>query len=712
MADESAFPTVSPRPMDRLFPEFLEEVAGEDALAWVRERNRWAEDALAEPNSDEGIPTLRELEDSILEVLDDPGRIPMVTVRGDVAYNFWTDGDHPRGLWRRQDLSDYLADGDNWEVLINVDSLSEQEGKSWVWHGADVRYPEYDRALITLSDGGSDADETREFDMTTLSWVEGGFFRPEAKGSLSWIDLDHCWLTQPGPDSSSSSGYPLEARILRRGQALSEAKLVFAADREFMGTWASQVRDRSGIRQLISVSEDFYTSDLYLIDGGLDAALETKPIRLPVPRSAEAVPWNEWVLVWLRDPWNRVDLGESWSAGSLVVLNLKSLMEDPDRASATALFEPTGSEVFIDLTTTATRISVTTIRDVVSRVTVLEPPKDDSDGEWSRKPLALPPVEDQYLTASVGAVTPLENDRLWVVTSGYTQPSTLWLVDPDEGAVWTPVRQAPQLFDCSGVAVSQHFAVSQDGTRIPYIQVVKDDVTGPTPTLLYGYGGFNVSLTPGYNPVAGRAWIEHGGAYVVANIRGGGEYGPTWHQAALRENRHRAYEDFAAVAQDLVARGVTTPDQLGAQGGSNGGLLMGNMYTQYPEAFGAILCEVPLLDMGRYHTLLAGASWIAEYGDPDDTDDWKFVQTFSPVHLFDAKRDYPSLMIMTSTKDDRVHPAHARALAYLAEEGGKPILYFENIEGGHAGAADNRQRAHNRALGWKFLWDTLSVDSL
>lgn len=729
-------------PLSRLFPEFLEEITGNEALDWVRERNARTETFLDSPQTDRGaqpaghnhpLPTLNQLENQILEVLDDPGRIPAVAVRGDYAYNFWTDGDNPRGLWRRQLFTTYLEGSDEWDVLLDVDALSKAEGKSWVWRGAQMLYPDYKRALITLSDGGSDASETREWDVTKKQWLKDGFLRPQAKGSLNWIDLDHCWLTQPmGPDSTSPSGYPLEARVLRRGQALEDSALIYSAKPHDMAVFAGQSRGPHGTRQLIVVREDFYTQDTYLIDGGAKEALSAKPVAIPAPRSSEVTPWGEWALVWLRDPWERPEASESWTAGTLLALPLTEFFDDPHSTRATPLFSPTENEVLEALTATANTVVLTTIRDVVSRVAVLTPPSESStdpestgqenvpstDGsqEWARLELTPPSTTSPYLTTSVGAVTPLEDDRLWVVTSGYTQPSTLWLVDPgkqveDPDDQWMLVRQAPVLFDAEGVRVTQHFAVSQDGTRIPYFQVAKERGSlpkAPRPALLYGYGGFDVSLLPSYNAITGLAWIEKGGVFVVANIRGGGEYGPQWHKAALRENRHRAYQDFVAVARDLVARGVTTPAQLGAQGGSNGGLLMGNMYTQYPEDFGAILCQVPLLDMGRFHTLLAGSSWVAEYGNPEDPADWEFIRTFSPVHLFDPEVDYPPLMLTTSTKDDRVHPAHARALGYLAEAANKPVLYFENIEGGHAGAADNRQRAHNLALGWEFLWRALA----
>ncbi len=709
--------------MARRTPAFLEEIEGEEALAWVRAHNERTEAALADGTPT--TPSVAELEGEILSVLDNPDRIPMVRVRGKWAYNFWTDEANPRGLWRRQLLDDYLAHANRWEVLVDVDALAKKEGKSWVWHGASVCPPQFGRALITLSDGGSDADETREFDLSTRDWVEGGFYRPEGKGSLNWIDEDLCWLSQPmGPDSTSASGYPLQARLLRRGQSLDDASVILSGGASDMGAWARAIRDRLGTRSLLQVSHDFYNSTIYVLDGDPHRYSPASPREIPLPQTAEVFLWDSWVGVWLREAWEHV--GRRYPAGALLAFRTDELLADPETAAPTTLFMPTPNEVLEAVTTTASHVVVASIVDVVSSVTVLSPPQKVGGGDWERRELPVPhaaqggPVphaaqgdgnEDgrEIVTISVTAVDPVHDNRLWVLTTGYTRPSALWLVGlgaKDEG---TPelVYQAPDLFDAQGVEVTQHFALSKDGTRVPYFQMRKSDAPTPAPTLLYGYGGFNVSLLPAYAPTVGKAWVERGGTYVVANIRGGGEYGPDWHMAALKEKRHRAYEDFAAVARDLRERGVTTRSQLGAQGGSNGGLLMGNMYTQYPEDFGAILCQVPLLDMGRYHTLLAGHSWMAEYGDPTQPDQWEYIQTFSPVHLFDEGEAYPPLMITTSTKDDRVHPGHARSLGFLAEGAGKEILYFENIEGGHGGAADNRQRAHNQALGWAFLWATL-----
>lgn len=718
-------------PMTRLTPAFLEEVLGEDALKWVRARNAVTEAALQE---NPGL-SVADLEAELLAILDNPDRIPMVKVRGPWAYNFWTDDANPRGLWRRQKLAHYLGGGDRWEVLIDVDALAKKEGKSWVWHGASVCPPDFDRALITLSDGGSDADETREFDLATMDWVEGGFYRPESKGSLVWITPDLCWLSQPlGPESTSASGYPLQVRLLRRGQTSQESELILSGPSSAMGVWVGVNRDRSGMRSLVQVSHDFYTSETYLLSGKADSYSPSSPVKIPLPDTSEIFVWDQWVCVWLREDWDHG--GARHPSGALLALNLDQVVADLQSAPVTTLFTPSAHEVLEAITTTLDHIVLTTIRDVVSTATVLSPPVGDganADGAgvpWGRRELpsasgplsaSVPrdlgepakPAEpaSDIVTISVSAVDATSDNRLWMVTTGYTQPSTLWLVDLDASPHTSPtlVRQSPSLFDATGVEVSQHFATSEDGTSVPYFQVRKVDSPLPSPTLLYGYGGFDVSLLPAYAPGVGKAWLERGGTYVVANIRGGGEYGPTWHRAALKENRHRAYEDFVAVARDLVARGVTTPAQLGAQGGSNGGLLMGNMYTQFPGDFGAILCQVPLLDMGRYHTLLAGHSWVAEYGDPTDPLQWDYIRTFSPVHLFDEAADYPALMITTSTKDDRVHPGHARSLGYLAENAGKEVLYFENIEGGHGGAADNAQRAHNQALGWAFLWGELGV---
>ena len=708
-------------PAHRLVPAFLEEVEGEDALAFATEHNRATHQVL-EAEKEGDLRLVDALEGEILEVLESPDRIPLAAFRGEFAYNFWTDEENPRGLWRRQKVEDYLEGLDTWETLLDIDALAKKEGKSWVWHGANLCHPKFDRALVNLSDGGTDADETREFHLESLDWIEGGFYRPEGKGTLTYIDENTCWLTQPmGEDGTSPSGYPLQARLLKRGEKIENSQVVFQAPSDAMGVWVGRLAEDGPTRSIIRVQEDFYTSKTLVLTAPASAIATTEPLLVPLPETAQVVIWKDWAVAWLRENWARNEGGEQVAhrAGSLLAFNLEALTLDPAKTPSETLFSPSATEVVEDVTFTLDRGVLTTLDNVSSRLYQLDPPQDE--GTWKSTPLAVPTKGgaeggSAFQTVHVRAVEPRENNQVWVTTTGFGTPTSLWLVDLDQaggedaqGALL--VREAPTLFNAQDLTVEQHFATSKDGTRVPYFEVREAATPLPTPTLLYGYGGFNISLTPTYAPTVGRAWISRGGVYVVANIRGGGEFGPTWHTSALKEKRHRAYEDFVAVARDLVARKVTTPDQLGIQGGSNGGLLMGNMYTQYPNDFGAVLCQVPLLDMGKYHTLLAGHSWVAEYGDPEVPGEWEFIRTFSPLHLFEDAKDegvsYPPLMITTSTKDDRVHPYHARALTHLAEKQGEDVLYYENIEGGHAGAADNRQRAHNQALGWTFLWKTV-----
>ena len=729
-------PSAPPQDTAPEAPRWLDEIEGEQALDWVRERNAATETEL-------GGPHLAHLEARLREVLDSPDRIPFVSVRGEWAFNFWTDGEHPRGLWRRQLLDSYLEGGEEWDVLVDVDALSAAEGRSWVWHGATVLYPDRDRALIDLSEGGSDADTTREFDLRTRSWVEDGFIRPAAKGSMSWIDRDSVWvMTDVGQGSTSTSGYPLQARLLRRGGSLDAAPTVISGEPQDLAVGAHHDHTPGFERSWAEVAHDFHHSTTYLLRGDpSEGGDPLAPQALDVPSSAEVGAWREWLFVSLRKDWELED--RTWPGGSLLAFELEEFLAGGRHVHP--LLVPDGHTFLETFTLTRHHMVMTLLSDVRSRLRVATPPtvrrgeasggsgipstgsgmatgsgagateadarRAGSADTWIIHDLDLGDTDVPALaTVSAGAVAPLEDDRLWLTVSGFTTPTTLFLLDLDEGGRITSsraVRHAPALFDASGVEVSQHFATSTDGTQVPYFQVGRPGGNPTAPTLLYGYGGFEVSLLPHYAPGVGRALLEQGGTYVVANIRGGGEYGPAWHRAALRQNRHRAYQDFAAVARDLVARGVTTPSRLGIQGGSNGGMLTGNMLVRDPELFGAVVIQVPLLDMRRYHTLLAGASWMSEYGDPDDPEQWEWLQDYSPFHLWDPARAYPPVLLTTSTRDDRVHPAHARTMAWRMVEGRADVLYFENIEGGHAGAADNAQRAHVQALVWEFLWRRL-----
>ncbi|MET9863445.1 prolyl oligopeptidase family serine peptidase [Streptomyces smyrnaeus] len=668
---------------------WLEEIEGEAALAWVEERNA---ETVAELTADPGFEALRK---EAREVLSDPARIPYVVRRGPHLYNFWRDAAHLRGVWRRTTLAEYRGPDPRWETVLDVDALAAAEDVPWVWSGAVVLRPGRKRALVKLSRDGADATVVREYDVEGRRFVtqaEGGFRLPEAKTSVSWIDQDHLFVgTDTGPGSLTRSGYPRTVRRWRRGTPLAESPVVFEGRAEDVSVHAWHDPTPGFERDLAVRHRDFWRSEYFLL--GPDAA----PVRIEVPDDALARVHREWLLVRLRSPW--LDR----PAGALLAFPFDAFLRG-ERAHD-VLFTPDERTVLDGYATTRSHIVLETLTDVSSRLQLLTP---NTGGGWSRRPLGeVPPLS----TAAVTATAPDEEDEnaeeILFDVSGYLQPATLCRAMAGAPGVET-LKQAPARFASEGLCVRQHFAISADGTRVPYFVVGPERQEGPVPTLLYGYGGFEVSLTPYYSAVTGRTWLRRGGAYVVANIRGGGEYGPAWHRAALGAARDRAFEDFAAVARDLAARGVTAPERLGISGGSNGGLLMGVMLTRHPELFGAVVAEVPLLDMLRFHRLLAGSSWIAEYGDPDTPDERAQLLRWSPYHNLDADRGCPPLLLTTSTRDDRVHPGHARKMAARMRARGLPVRYFENTGGGHAGAADHEQAAFVEALTHTFLWRTLS----
>ncbi|WP_024870251.1 prolyl oligopeptidase family serine peptidase [Pseudoxanthomonas suwonensis] len=672
--------------------QWLEEVTGEKPLAWVRARNAESDAALA------STPEFKRMEAGIREVLDSDAKIPFVQKMGGYYYNFWKDRNHERGVWRRTTLEEYRKPNPAWETVIDLDALNKAEGENWVWHGADCLRPTYERCLVALSRGGADADVTREFDLSKKSWVEGGFFRPEAKGGLGWIDRDNVYVyTDFGPGSMTESGYPRVVKRWKRGTPLESAQVVYEGKPQDMYIAAMRDDTPGYERDFVSRTLAFYNDELYLV--GKDGSLT----RIDVPNSAQKSVHRQWLALELREPWTVG--GRTYKAGSFIVADFDGFMAG--KREFDVLFEPDEHTSLASATLTRNHVVLNVFEDVKNRISVL----GHGPQGWTSQPLQV--GDGAIGTTSVGAVDADEGDLLWVTTTSYLTPTTLLIADASRPAeAPQALKSMPEFFDGSRNVVEQHFATSRDGTRVPYFIVRPKDLKadGSNPTLLYGYGGFEIPMVPGYSGGLGRAWLEKGGVYVVANIRGGGEYGPRWHQAALKANRHKAYEDFAAVAQDLFKRGITSPRHLGAQGGSNGGLLMGNMLTQYPELFGAIVVQVPLLDMKRYNKLLAGASWMAEYGDPD-TADWEFIQRFSPYHLFDAAKQYPPVLFTTSTRDDRVHPGHARKMAAKMIDAGKDVTYYENIEGGHGGAANNAQAAHMAALAYSFLWSRLAGDA-
>jgi prolyl oligopeptidase len=665
---------------------WLEEVTGEKALDWVRARNARTESDLA------ATPEFARMEGSFLEVLDSKERIPVPSMRGGYLYNFWKDGANPRGLWRRTTLDEYRKAQPAWDLLLDLDALGRAEGENWVWHGAQILKPDGRRALVSLSRGGADAEVTREFDLESRRFVAGGFTLPEAKSEVSWIDENTIYVaTDFGPGTLTDSGYPRVAKVWKRGQPLAEAPTVFEGKPSDMAV-SAYCDDAPGFgRHFVRRTITFYSGETFLRDPG--GALR----RIEVPLDAAASVHREWLLVELRTPWT---VGaRTYPAGALLASRLDDFMAGGRNLQV--LFEPSSTVSLSAYDWTLHRLVLTTLDDVKCRLWVLTP----GPGEWTREALTDAP---ELSTVSVEAVDPDASDDFFFTRADFLTPTTLFLARPHQAP--EKIKELPAFFDASDMTVSQHFAVSEDGTRVPYFEVAPKTVqmNSRNPTLLAGYGGFEISEVPFYSGLVGRGWLSRGGVYVLANIRGGGEYGPRWHQAALREKRHRAYEDFAAVAKDLVARKVTRPERMGIIGGSNGGLLVGNMITRYPQLFGAVVCQVPLLDMKRYSHLLAGASWMAEYGDPDVPEEWGFIRTFSPYHNLRMGVPYPPVFFATSTRDDRVHPGHARKMMAAMEALGADVRYYENIEGGHGGAADNRQAAHMWALAYAFLWKELT----
>lgn len=666
---------------------WLEAVEDERALSFVRERNAETVKALAQD------PRFESLKKRIRANLDSDARIPFVYKMGEHYYNFWRDANNERGLWRRTSLAEYRKPAPKWDVLLDLDALGKQEGENWVWAGADCLRPDYRHCLISLSRGGADASVTREFDLVTRKFVANGFQIPEAKGSLAWISKNEVFVsTDFGEGSMTKSGYPRIVKRWRRGTPLGEAIQVFEGKLDDVWVAASYDDTPGYEREVLLSAPTFWTNEAYLVRG-------KDRIRFDKPMDANLSWHRQWLMLELRSDWK---LGEkTWPAGALLVTRFEDFIAG--KRDFEMLFEPGARKALGGFSTTRNHILINELEDVRNRIYVAT-----FDGtQWTRQPLSGVP---QFGNVQVSGVDNEDSDAYWLTSTDYLTPTTVSIGEINKAAP-EPLKQLPAFFKADGLKVDQHFASSLDGTRVPYFIVHRADLKldGSHPTLLYGYGGFEVPLLPGYSGSVGSAWLEQGGVYVVGNIRGGGEYGPAWHQAALKANRHKAYEDFAAVARDLIARKITSPKHLGVQGGSNGGLLTGNMLTQYPDLFGAVVIQVPLLDMRRYHTLLAGASWMGEYGDPDKADEWSFIQGFSPYHNVKADQKYPPVLLTTSTRDDRVHPGHARKMTALMRAQGHPeVYYYENIEGGHGGAANNEQAAFMQALAYTFLWQKLA----
>ena len=699
---------------------WLEEVQSERALAWVRQRNAESEQVL---QSEPGYENSRR---QIREVLDSKAQIPYVSRRGDWLWNLWRDADNPRGLWRRTTLAEYRKAEPAWETVIDIDALGRSEGENWVWAGSTCHGPDYRRCLIALSRGGADASVVREFDTIDKRFVDDGFTVPEAKTSIDWIDADQLYIgTDFGPGSLTESGYPRLVKRWRRGQPLADAVTVFEAEAKDVAASVTVDSTPGYERTVFGRSIDFYNTALFLLDPSDGKSL--RPIDKPL--DAQVTLHRKRVFIELRSDW--LQGAALWPSGSLLVGDADAFLAGrPQKGDIglQALFTPTATRSLAGMALTRDRVLLSVLDNVAGRLEEWREVDGGGSGaaqavgseasgsggiaRWQRRDVDAPFPGTLSVTALHDPLLPIDPlaEAYLLNSADFLSPDALQLgqAGSDRREV---LKSRPSFYDAAGMRVEQRFATSKDGTRVPYFVVWPKgtDATGDNPTLLYGYGGFEVALTPWYSGIAGRAWSTRGGVFVLANIRGGGEFGPAWHQAAVKSGKQKSYDDFAAVAEDLIATKVTRPERLGIQGGSNGGLLVGAVMLQRPELFNAVVCSVPLLDMQRYHRLLAGASWMAEYGDPEQPGEWAVIASYSPYHNVRPGSRLPKVLFTTSTRDDRVHPGHARKMAARMREQGHPLLYWENIEGGHGGAADNGQRAQMLALEYSFLWQQLGT---
>lgn len=669
---------------------WLEGVEDEKALDWVRSQNARSLDDL------QSDPGYAKDEETAREILTSKERIPYGRLRDGQVYNFWQDDEHVRGVWRRTPRDSYATAEPEWETILDIDKLAEDEGKNWVFKGVDVfedkKTGEY-FTLVSLSDGGKDAVVKSEFDLETKSFVEGGFETPEAKQRSTWVDKDTLLIgTDWGEGSLTESGYPRIVKRWKRGTPLHKAEIVMEGDVSDVSVGAFTLEmDDGSLLSCLEESDTFFTSTYFLLpDGG------SSPVQWPLPAKCWIMGiYRGNLLVSLKEDWTP-EGQKSFQSGDLVAFSIGEFLKDYELPQVNLVFRPDSTQAvnYVAIAKGAALMSIN--ENVVGKVLRIEP---DGENGWNAEPVELPGPGDVGI-----AFSDKDEPVVYLSYEGFLTPSSLLEYDVATREIAT-LKSLPEKFDTTGLSVEQHFATSFDGTKIPYFQIgradLKDD--GSAPTLLYGYGGFQISMQPSYNPVVGRLWLEKGGVYVVANIRGGGEFGPEWHDAGLKTNRQRVYDDFIAVAEDLVSRGVTSPEHLGIMGGSNGGLLMGVMLNQRPDLWNAVVVQVPLLDMLRYHKLLAGASWVDEYGSPDVPEERAFLEKISPYHNFNPEAKYPVPFFVTSTKDDRVHPGHARKMAKRFEDAGKPFFYYENIDGGHSAASNQLERAKRNALEFTYL---------
>jgi len=660
--------------------QWLEEVDGDKALKWVEEQNKATLDVLMKRD------TYQPIYDKSLEIYNSADRIPTPTIMGKYVYNFWQDQNHERGIWRRTDKDSYLAGTAKWETLLDLDAMYAEDNIKWVYKGATGLYPDYKRFILSLSKGGGDAVIRREFDVETKSFVEGGFEMPEAKGGASWIDENTLLIASDfGEGTLTTSGYPRQVKIWKRGTSLESATMIFEGNESDVGTWGATINKPNRTYTAIVQATTFYTSKKYVYEND-------ELIEMPIPDDADLNEiLGDQVIIELKSDWE-VN-GETFPQGAVVSATYDKLLKKeydikvvyvPDQISSVTSIQATRNKLIVN--------ALTNVKSILYAYTF-------ENGAWVAEKMDAP----DYGTIRLGSADDL-SDQFFFFYQNFLTPSSLYLADAEKKSMQV-VKSLPAFFDGEKYEVAQYEATSKDGTKVPFFVVGPKnmDLNSANPTLLYAYGGFEVPMLPFYSGTFGNNWLENGGVFVLANIRGGGEFGPRWHQAGLKANRQRVYDDFHAVAENLVERKITSSRNLGIMGGSNGGLLVGVAFTQRPDLYNAVICAVPLLDMQRFNKLLAGASWMGEYGDPDKPEEWEFIKKYSPYHNLRKDTEYPEVFFTTSTRDDRVHPGHARKMVAKMMDMGHKVYYYENTEGGHAGSSTNAQRAKVAGLQFSYL---------
>ncbi len=659
---------------------WLEEVDGAKALEFVNKENKISFDKLS------NTKYYRPIYDKSLEIYNSADRIVYPTIYGNYIYNFWQDKEHVRGIWRRTSKQNYESGNPAWEILLDLDKMAEKDNVKWVYKGASGLYPDYNLFLVSLSKGGGDAVITREFDVSKKAFVDNGFFIDESKGSASYIDKNTLIVSSDfGANTMTSSGYPRQNKVWKRGTALKDAQLIHEGKDTDVGSWGGVMRDGELSYTYITRAITFYSYNTYV---WLNNAL----IKLDIPDDGQVSGiLNNQLMLGLKSDW--LVGGKTFKQGSLVSLNFTALLKGLKEIKL--ILQPDEFSSISDISITKNKLLLNVLSNVKSELYIYS----FSNEKWNKQKVGAPDFGNIGVNA-----TDEFSDQYYFSFTNFLTPSTLYIADAGNNSI-KAFKSLPAYFDGSRFTVNQYKVKSKDGTLIPYFVVssktMKND--GKNPTLLYAYGGFESSSLPNYSGVIGNAWLENGGVYVLANIRGGGEFGPEWHQAGLKEKRQNIYDDFHAVAEDLIAKKITSSRNLGILGGSNGGLLVGVAFTQRPGLYNAVVCAVPLLDMKRYNKLLAGASWMGEYGDPDKPEEWEYIKKYSPYHNLKKGVKYPEVFFTTSTRDDRVHPGHARKMVAKMMDMGYTVYYYENTEGGHAGSSTNEQRAKSAALQYSYL---------